>query len=284
MGEGAPDLSLHRGRRRDAGAAPPRRARRVILESTTYPGTTEELVGSDPGGGLRAPGRRRTSTSATAPSASTRATPTWRLENTPKVVSGVDAASLAAVQGFFDRLVETHRAGLGHPGGRADQAAREHVPPRQHRAGQRAGDVRPRPRHRRLGGHRRRLDQAVRLHAVHARARASAGTACRSTRRTCRGRSSARLGQTFRFVELANDVNEHMPDYVVRRVQALLNDQSQGGQRLARSWSRPRLQGQHRRRPGDARPDPIVEQLQALGADVLARRTPTWPTTSSPPA
>ena len=29
--------------------------------------------------------------------------------------------------------------------------------------------------------------QAVRLHAVHARARASAATACRSTRRTCRG-------------------------------------------------------------------------------------------------
>ena len=33
--------------------------------------------------------------------------PQWRLENTPKVVSGVDAASLAAVQGFYDRIVET---------------------------------------------------------------------------------------------------------------------------------------------------------------------------------
>src|SRR5207244_128800 len=31
------------------------------------------------------------------------------------------------------------------------------------------------------------------------------------------------LGQQFRFVELANDVNDHMPDYVVRRVVALLN-------------------------------------------------------------
>ena len=40
----------------------------------------------------------------------------------------------------------------------------------------------------------------------------------RSTRATCRGRSSDALGQTFRFVELANDVNEHMPDYVARRV------------------------------------------------------------------
>ena len=31
------------------------------------------------------------------------------------------------------------------------------------------------------------------------------------------------LGYTFRFVELANDVNEHMPDYVHSRVTALLN-------------------------------------------------------------
>ena len=33
------------------------------------------------------------------------------------------------------------------------------------------------------------------------------------------------LGQTFRFVELANDVNEHMPDYVHTRVTAMLNQQ-----------------------------------------------------------
>ena len=65
---------------------------------------------------------------------------------------------------------------------------------------------------------RRGGDQAVRVHAVHARARASAGTACRSTRPTCRGRCAGALGRTFRFVELANDVNDHMPDYVVARV------------------------------------------------------------------
>ncbi len=56
-------------------------------------------------------------------------------------------------------------------GGRADQAAREHLPPRQHRAGQRAGHLRPRPRHRRVGRHRGGRHQAVRLHEVHARAR-----------------------------------------------------------------------------------------------------------------
>ncbi|MBD4602808.1 nucleotide sugar dehydrogenase, partial [Xanthomonas citri pv. citri] len=31
------------------------------------------------------------------------------------------------------------------------------------------------------------------------------------------------LGQTFRFVELANDVNEHQPVHVVERVMKLLN-------------------------------------------------------------
>ena len=35
------------------------------------------------------------------------------------------------------------------------------------------------------------------------------------------------LGQTFRFVELANDVNEHMPDYVHTRITAMLNGQRQ---------------------------------------------------------
>ncbi|KFC50390.1 hypothetical protein GY12_20025 [Micrococcus luteus] len=31
------------------------------------------------------------------------------------------------------------------------------------------------------------------------------------------------LGQTFRFVELANDVNENQPAHVVERVMRLLN-------------------------------------------------------------
>ena len=43
------------------------------------------------------------------------------------------------------------------------------------------------------------------------------------------------LGQSFRFVELANDVNEHMPDYVVRRLVAALNQRAQAGQRAAAS-------------------------------------------------
>ena len=64
---------------------------------------------------------------------------------------------------------------------------------------------------------RRGVDEAVRVHAVLPRSRASAATACRSTRATSRGGCAESLGHSFRFVELANDVNEHMPDYVVRR-------------------------------------------------------------------
>ena len=48
------------------------------------------------------------------------------------------------------------------------------------------------------------------------------GTACPSILRTCV--VERRLGHRFRFVELANEVNGGMPEYVVRRVQALLNE------------------------------------------------------------
>src|SRR5205807_9481771 len=38
-----------------------------------------------------------------------------------------------------------------------------------------------------------------------------------------------RLGHSFRFVELANDVNDHMPDYVVRRLTHPPNRQQPAG-------------------------------------------------------
>jgi UDP-N-acetyl-D-mannosaminuronate dehydrogenase len=75
------------------------------------------------------------------------------------------------------------------------------------------------------------------------------------------------LGQTFRFVELANDVNEHMPDYVVRRVQALLNDHSKsvkGSKVLVFGLA-------YKADTSDARETPsrpIIAKLQTLGAQV----------------
>jgi nucleotide sugar dehydrogenase len=76
-----------------------------------------------------------------------------------------------------------------------------------------------------------------------------------------------RLGQTFRFVELANDVNSHMPDYVVRRVQFLLNERSRsvkGSKVLVYGLS-------YKANTGDARETPsvpICELLVGLGAAV----------------
>ena len=125
-----------------------------------------------------------------------------------------------------------------------------------------------RPRHRHLGGDRRRVDQAVRLHAVHARPGRRRPLPADRPVATCRGRCEQHLGHTFRFVELANDVNEHMPDYVVRRVIAGLNNRSQVGAR-----SRILLLGlAYKKSTGDARETPvrrIAELLVELGAGLF---------------
>ncbi len=76
-----------------------------------------------------------------------------------------------------------------------------------------------------------------------------------------------RLGQSFRFVELANDVNDHMPDYVVRRLIVALNQRG-----LPLHGRRVLLLGfAYKRNTGDARETPaasIARQLVGLGAQV----------------
>ncbi|HWI03873.1 MAG TPA: UDP binding domain-containing protein, partial [Acidimicrobiales bacterium] len=75
------------------------------------------------------------------------------------------------------------------------------------------------------------------------------------------------LGQSFRFVELANDVNDHMPDYVVRRLTEALNRR-----RMAVNGSRILLLGlAYKANTGDDRESPAVvvaERLLGLGAEV----------------
>jgi len=77
------------------------------------------------------------------------------------------------------------------------------------------------------------------------------------------------LGHNFRFVELANDVNDHMPDYVVRRLTLALNRQSK-----AVRGSRILLLGlAYKPNTSDARESPalvVAERLLALGAEVRA--------------
>jgi UDP-N-acetyl-D-glucosamine dehydrogenase len=77
------------------------------------------------------------------------------------------------------------------------------------------------------------------------------------------------LGKQFRFVELANDVNEHMPDYVVWRLMMLLNRSGRalnGAKVLVLGLS-------YKKNSGDARESPavrVIELLRNHGAEVRA--------------
>ncbi len=72
----------------------------MVLESTTtYPGTTTELVGPilEEGSGLVAGDDFYLGFS---PERIDAGNPTWRLDNTPTIASGVDDGSLRAVREF----------------------------------------------------------------------------------------------------------------------------------------------------------------------------------------
>jgi UDP-N-acetyl-D-glucosamine dehydrogenase len=77
------------------------------------------------------------------------------------------------------------------------------------------------------------------------------------------------LGRRFRFVGLANDINSHMPDYVVHRLLLALNERGQPVK-----GSRILLLGlAYKKNTGDARESPairVAELLLGMGADVRA--------------
>lgn len=77
----------------------------VVLESTTHPGTTEELVRPilERGSGLIAGVDFHLGYS---PERIDPGSTVWRFENTPKIVSGIDDASLKVVSSFYDTLVD----------------------------------------------------------------------------------------------------------------------------------------------------------------------------------
>jgi len=239
----------------------------VIVESTSYPGTTQEQVlpcledGSGLVGGTDfylgySPERIDPGNAA------------WTLTTTPKIVSGIDDASLAAVSDFYAGLVEatvpvscpsvaelakiienTFRHvnialinelamfahGLGIDIWEAIDAASTKP----------FGFMRftPGPG---VGGHCLPIDP------------------CYLSWRVERA-----LGQPFRFVELANDINNHMPDYVVRRLMLALNARG-----MPVSGSRILILGlAYKKNTSDARESPamrIAELLKGMGADVRA--------------
>jgi nucleotide sugar dehydrogenase len=78
----------------------------------------------------------------------------------------------------------------------------------------------------------------------------------------------AKLGYPFRFVELAQEINAGMPEYVVRRIQDLLNEESKSlrGARvlLLGVTYKPDIADQR-----ESPAKPLAQQLMAKGADVV---------------
>jgi len=218
LADGLPDLSFVEaaatavGRHLAGGAC-------VVLESTTYPGTTEEFLAPilERESGLS----RSQFLLGYSPERIDPGNPNYSFENTPKVVSGDRSESLAVVDAFFSTLVNqtvpvancaeaelvkllenTFRhvnialinelakfaRGLDVDIWRAIDAA----------ATKPFGFMRftPGPG---VGGHCLPIDPSYLAWRVR-----------------------EHLGQNFRFVELANDINDHMPDYVQQRITELL--------------------------------------------------------------
>ncbi|PBC78098.1 UDP-N-acetyl-D-glucosamine dehydrogenase [Streptomyces sp. TLI_235] len=264
--DGAPDLSYIEASARLL-ARHLRPGATVVLESTTYPGTTEELLAPllEEGSGLRAGADFHLGYS---PERIDPGNPQWKLENTPKVVSGTTAEGLAAVDAFYGQLVErtvpvssckeaeltkllenTFRhvnialvnelAMFAHDLGIDVWEAIDAASTKPF------GYLRftPGPG---VGGHCLPIDPSY-----------------------LSWRVERTLGRSFRFVELANDVNSHMPDYVVRRLTEALNER-----RRSVNGSRVLVLGlAYKKNTGDARETPaarVVELLTRMGAEVRA--------------
>ncbi|GDY32052.1 UDP-N-acetyl-D-glucosamine dehydrogenase [Gandjariella thermophila] len=239
----------------------------VVLESTTYPGTTEEIFVPilEAGSGLRAGADFHVGYS---PERIDPGNPTWHFHNTPKVVSGIDEASLKAVDAFYGQLVMRT---VPVPGPREAELAKllentfRHVnialvnelAVYAHGLGIDVWSVidaaatkpfgfmkfTPGPG---VGGHCLPIDPSYLSWQV---------------RRS--------LGHAFRFVDIANDVNDHMPDYVVSRVVQHLNHR-----RKPVNGSSVLLIGlTYKRNSADARHSPamsVAKRLADLGAELRA--------------
>lgn len=264
--EGIPDLSFIEQAGRDL-APLISRGCLVILESTTYPGTTEELLAPilAKGSGLTAGPDFHLGYS---PERIDPGNDTWSLKNTPKVVSGIDDASLVAVRAFYSDLLTTT------------------IPVSSPKVAEMAKLLENTFRHvnialvNELAMFARQLGVDI-WEAIDAASTKpfgfmkftpgpGVGGHCLPVDPSYLSWKVKRdVGRPFRFIELANDVNDHMPDYVVDRAAALLN-----GARIALNGAMILVLGlAYKRNTGDAResPAPVVCNLLAQrGARVIA--------------
>jgi UDP-N-acetyl-D-mannosaminuronic acid dehydrogenase/UDP-N-acetyl-D-glucosamine dehydrogenase len=264
--EGLPDLSFVE----DAGRSLAKYitpGATVILESTTYPGTTEELLQPilERGSGLAAGAGFHLGYS---PERIDPGNATYNFQNTPKVVSGIDEQSGRAIAGFYASIIDTVVPVSGtrvaeltklleNTFRHVNIALVNELAMFAHDLGidvweaidasstKPFGYMRftPGPG---VGGHCLPIDPSYLSWDV-----------------------KRRLGTPFRFVELANDINEHMPRYVVQRVTEILNDAGKSVKNSAIVL----LGLAYKKNTSDARESPAVrvaELLLDLGARVQA--------------
>jgi len=239
----------------------------VVLESTTYPGTTENvlipLLEAD------SPWRAgRDYHVGYSPERIDPSNPTWNFRNTPKIVSGIDEASTRAVAAFYSELCDrvvpvegTREAELAklleNTFRHVNIALVNELAMFCHGLGIDVWGViaaaatkpfgfmpfTPGPG---VGGHCLPIDPSYLSWQV---------------RRS--------LGQNFRFIETANDINDHMPDYVVARAGEHLNN----CRKSVRDSSILLMGLAYKRNSGEARQSPAVavaRRLARLGARLYA--------------
>jgi UDP-N-acetyl-D-glucosamine dehydrogenase len=264
--DGLPDLSCVEAASRTL-ARYLRSGATVIVESTSYPGTTQEqvLAWLEDGSGLVGGTDFHLGYSPERIDPGNR---TWTLTTTPKIVSGIDPDSLAAVQAFYRGI--------------ADRTVAVSSP----REAELAKLIENTFRHVNIAlmnelamfGHELGVDVWEAIDAASTKPfgfmRFSPGPGvgghCLPIDPSYLSwRVERTLGQRFRFVELANDINSHMPDYVIRRLLLALNKHGRPV-----SGSRVLLLGlAYKKNTGDARESPsmrVAELLLRMGADVRA--------------
>lgn len=237
----------------------------VVLESTTYPGTTTELL--VPRLSARSGLTPDQFLAGYSPERIDPGNPTWNLVNTPKVVSGVNDESAAAVDAFYRCLVDRTV-----PVGNTAEAELVKLLENTYRhvnialvnevamfARDLGADIwraldacatkpfgftrfSPGPG---VGGHCLPIDPSYLSWEV-----------------------ERRIGRPMRFVELANDVNRAMPSYVFDRVTALLNTR-----RRSVNGTRVVILGlAYKRATNDWRESPsvaVADRLAQAGAEVV---------------
>ena len=239
----------------------------VVLESTTFPGTTDALLVPllEQRSKLRA---GRDFFVGYSPERIDPGNDEWTFQRIPKIVSGIDDASLRSVKAFYNRLVDrtvvvsgTREAELAklleNTFRQVNIALVNEMAIVAHALGidvwesidaastKPFGYLRfvPGPG---VGGHCVPVDPSYLSWHV-----------------------ERILGIPFRCIELAADINNQMPYHVVRRIQALLNDR-----RRSVNGSRVLVFGlAYKANTGDSRESPAIRvcrELLRLGAEVLA--------------